>query len=77
MPWIEVREESNRPPYPLTHFNDLLLAYIVNDLPKKALYHCREPVENLSDNLLRDFEDKWWKTCRDVRQPCLLLYFSE
>ena len=26
----------------------------------------REPVENLSDNLLRDFEDKWWKMCRDV-----------
>lgn len=24
-----------------------------------------EPVENLSDNLLRDFEDKWWKVCRE------------
>ena len=27
---------------------------------------CREPVQNLSDNLLRDFEDKWWKICREV-----------
>ena len=23
-------------------------------------------MQNLSDNLLRDFEDKWWKICREV-----------
>ena len=31
----------------------------------------REPKINLADNLLRDFEDRWWKCCREVR-PCQL-----
>ena len=27
---------------------------------------CREPKQNLSDNLLRDFEQSWWTACREV-----------
>ena len=27
---------------------------------------CREPKQNLSENLLRDFEQSWWTTCREV-----------
>ena len=27
---------------------------------------CREPKQNLSDNLLRDFEQGWWTACREV-----------
>lgn len=30
-----------------------------------------EAVENLSDNLLRDFEDKWWKACREGDEEVL------
>jgi hypothetical protein len=26
----------------------------------------REPSENVAENLLRDFEDKWWKASREV-----------
>ena len=33
----------------------------------RVLFAHREPVENLADNLLRDFEDKWWKCCREVQ----------
>ncbi len=27
----------------------------------------REPPTNLADNLLRDFEERWWKHCKEVR----------
>ena len=27
---------------------------------------CREPAQNLADNLLRDFEERWWTICRKV-----------
>ena len=27
----------------------------------------REPPANLADNLLRDFEERWWKLCKEVR----------
>lgn len=27
----------------------------------------REPPANLADNLLRDFEERWWKHCKEVR----------
>lgn len=30
------------------------------------LLHCREPSENVAENLLRDYEDKWWKASREV-----------
>ncbi len=28
----------------------------------------REPPANLADNLLRDFEERWWKLCKEVRR---------
>ena len=28
---------------------------------------CREPAQNLADNLLRDFEERWWSICRKVK----------
>lgn len=28
---------------------------------------CREPSANIAENLLRDYEDRWWKACREVR----------
>ena len=31
-----------------------------------ACLACREPAQNLADNLLRDFEDRWWTACRKV-----------
>ena len=27
---------------------------------------CREPAENLAENLKRDFETMWWTACREV-----------
>ena len=27
---------------------------------------CREPAENLADNLLRDFETMWWTACKEA-----------
>ena len=32
----------------------------------------REPKVNVSDNLLRDFEDRWWKCCTQVGMPVQL-----
>lgn len=29
-------------------------------------HSCREPAQNLADNLLRDFEERWWTICRKV-----------
>lgn len=28
-----------------------------------------EVKENVAENVLRDYEDKWWGACRDVRAP--------
>ncbi len=32
-----------------------------------AGFECREPAQNLADNLLRDFEERWWSICRKVK----------
>lgn len=35
----------------------------------------REPPSNLADNLLRDFEERWWKHCKEACPtllPCML-----
>ena len=32
----------------------------------------REPAQNLADNLLRDFEERWWSICRKVQTCCIL-----
>ena len=32
-----------------------------------ALLWCREPASNLADNLLRDFEQRWWGAVKKVR----------
>jgi len=34
----------------------------------KPLEPDREPPANLADNLLRDFEERWWKLCKEVRR---------
>ena len=34
-------------------------------LQNHRLLH-REPAQNLADNLLRDFEERWWSICRKV-----------
>ena len=31
-----------------------------------ACLACREPAQNLAENLLRDFKDRWWTACRKV-----------
>lgn len=30
---------------------------------------CRELANNLSEDLVRDFEEKWWNACRKVCAP--------
>jgi hypothetical protein len=35
----------------------------------------REPTSNLADNLLRDFEERWWKCCKEVTVLTLAEFF--
>jgi hypothetical protein len=39
---------------------------VPSSLLKPSALH-REPPANLADNLLRDFEERWWKLCKEVR----------
>lgn len=53
--------------------NIYLCTYIffVHEGPQTKWLVCawlhREPASNLADNLLRDFEERWWKCCKEVR----------
>ncbi len=37
--------------------------------PFTAARLCREPATNLADNLLRDYEQRWWGAVKKVRLP--------
>jgi hypothetical protein len=39
----------------------------VSRLHRSVLLCCREPATNLADNLLRDFEQRWWGAVKKVR----------
>ncbi|KAK9845331.1 hypothetical protein WJX81_003616 [Elliptochloris bilobata] len=47
------------------------IEYLVKWKVNKHHALAREPPENLADNLLRDFEERWWKHCKEGDEEAL------